>query len=259
MDINGDAIVGQLGDSLLNITPISVRTSTITKELVGFLPSTYLLQFGGIMDNIRASERIRQTGGNDDKNSEELHLKSIPTYFGNETHQAVLPVAIPLFFNHGLDGPYDINDETTCAALFSRLSELHPILADWISTMKYLHTHYQGHGIQDLNHLPEHQGLLMPITHPNMCTITIPVSYGAIANSSNLSTDIIAEFSTIIETNIIEWYERHKDNDEYKSLANQLHQINRGETSPSSTSPLLTVPSPPYANSTPSAIERAAD
>ena len=256
LDTSGDVIAGQLGDSLHNVTPIRVNSSDITKEVVGFLPSNRLTLFGGIMDTVKASDHVHQVPSNDDQPSTERRIESIPTFEEYDTHQAVLPIAIPLFFNHGLDGPCDLNDEPSFVSLRARLAHMHPVLGDWLTTMRYLQDNYDGHGIQDLQEFPNHDELLMTITHTNMCSKTIFVSYEPIANSSDLSTDIFAEFKPTVEANIIKWFENHKDDDEHQDLAKQLRLSNGGAATPTSTPTTIVTPPAPTQKREDRAAER---
>ena len=224
--MSDNIVIGHHGDALHNIIPVSVNYTDITKNIVGFLPSKYKTSFGGIVDQQEATSHQVTEGNDGEENASQStrRLPHIPTYDDqNVAHQALLPTAVPLFYNHGLDGPYDITDPNNFAVLQSRLADIHPILGEWLFSIHYSMTNYESHGLNDTDKFEDHEGLIMP-TVPDELRPSLPTAVSTIANTNDIATDIIADLQKIAENNVIVWYNDNKDH--HEDITNQLSIIN---------------------------------
>jgi len=250
-DASRTVVVGHLGDTMIYPAPVSVSYDDIVGDVIGFLPSSYVDSFNGIMDNVPATNRTYEAQDNDQANDHLTtiyRLPSIPTYAEENVlaHQASLPTSIPLFFSHGLgDGNYDISQHETLTSLQTHLADIHPILGDWIKAMRYLQVNYEGHGIQDTTKFPNHKEVLMQ-TSQNNHRPTILTGHESIPESSSMATAIFGEIRRLSTKNVMEWFESHQD--DHPSIAATIEQLQGGKQnqSPSGTLPNapLTVTAP---------------
>jgi len=248
MDDDGNhIIIGQRGNNLETIEPISIRASQFENYTYGFLPHTVILDLRHeLVDHVAAAEKSGNSfvGDND-------RLPSIPLYPGGEAaHLAFIPTMIPLPFGHGID----IDEKGLELHKIQSLDHIHPWLDLWLTSMRVVESDYMGslylyggfvtycshqrcvalpfvpddvNGRNvatlidtDLYGLPENRGDINPLPFSPFidtpATVLCPFSFAGKA--------VIAELEEVQDRQFAIWYEANHEAimDEYPSLKKLL-------------------------------------
>jgi hypothetical protein len=215
---NVPTVVGHHGNTLDYLSPIGIDHDKSQGSILSFLPSSLLPKYQAFMDQKAAEDYTATVDGEDTAS-----IQYLPNY-GNEDkpHQAILPVALPLPFGHGLEGPYDITNPEIRQRLRIELNDIHPFYGHWIDAMTYMIHSCAGFSL-DHDELEVSDDALFDIPDKWMKAATIFTDTEMLANSSDLAKSVISDLEVVKIANFGHWWENNKTN--YPDVVNKLNRL----------------------------------